>query len=395
MREPTTDRAASTQPRVAWLSPAFGFGDDLVYFNKLFAGFLKRFPNGFVPISTDFPLQRYPDLPLAPIMKWMDIRLPHRNAGASSYENWLRLPTPASLIRFIRLWPKVIVVTEFSHVSLGGWLVGKATGKPVVVLVESDPSFRGAPTSTLVTTIKSWIARHSDAVLVSNQIGATYLTEQLNLPANKLVIGPYLTSMPDVDFAAEIDRDGPVRLLFLNSVTQRKGVPEMLRALARTPVELRGSWHLDLVGTGDLDQTVDQLIDELDLGANVTRHGRVAYADTGAYYQRAEVVLCPTLADYRSLSGFEAVNAGRILIASVHDGASEELSRLGGAVIVVDPLDEAAFAESITCCLSRSARFQELAEAALTVPEEFSAEAACNNFAEAVHHALNARSGRH
>jgi glycosyltransferase involved in cell wall biosynthesis len=395
MRESTTAAASSKQLRIAWLSPAFGFGDDLVYFNKLFAGFRSRFPNSFVPISTDFPLHRYPDLPLAPIMKWMDIRLPHRNAGAASYENWLRLPTPASLIRFIRLRPAVIVVTEFSHVSLGGWLLSRLTGKPVVVLVESDPSFRGAPSSKLVTTIKSWIARHSDAVLVSNRIGAKYLTEQLRLPASKLVVGPYLASMPDLDQRSTPDQDGPVRLLFLNSVTQRKGVAEMLRALARTPLELRGSWHLDLVGTGDLDETVDELIDELHLTANVTRHGRVAYTDTGIYYQRAEVVLCPTLADYRSLSGFEAVNAGRILVASVHDGASEELSRLGRATIVVDPLDEAGFAEAITCCLSRSPEFQQLAEAALTIPTEFSVESACDNLATAVRHAIDARSGRH
>lgn len=379
-------------PVVAWLTPALGYGDDLQYFTQLIAGFHQRFPRGFVTVSDIFPVDLYPDLPLAPIMHYFDFRRKDREAGGQVYQTWHRYPNPRGLREVARRRPDVFVIIEFSHVSLGGWLLAKLLRKPVVLLVESDPSYRGAPSSTLVTRVKSFIARHSRVVLVSNEIGWTYLTGPVSVPAKKIMVGPYLTS--DADNTEPIrppDRRGPVRLLFLNSITERKGVAEFLRALAATPSELRSSWHLDLVGDGDFEPQIAELITELDLDNNVTRHGRVRFSEAASFYHRAEVVVAPTLADYRSLNGFEAVNMGRILVASVYDGAHHELSRFGPATVVVDPLDQDAFSQALTPLLSRTPEFLALSDAALNVPANFTVETTCDNLAAAIHRALESR----
>lgn len=387
MREPA-NHGPATRPVVAWLSLAFGYGTDLMYFRRLFQGLVARFPGTIIPIDTVYPVDRYPELPLLPILTFIDVRQRRRRAGGSAYATAARLLTPASVIRLARRHPDVLVVTEFSAVSLAGWSLAKFRRLPIVLLVESDPSFRGAPSSRLVTAVKAWVANHCDAVLVSNRIGADYLLNTLGVREELVRIGPYLASDPAGEVVGGAQRSGPVRLLFLNSLTQRKGLTELLRALARTPLDLRDSWVLDLVGDGDQADQMRTLIADLGLESNVIWHGRVGYADTGRFYRDADVVVCPTLADYRSLGGFEAVNAGRILIGSVHDGAGEELARLAGAVCLVDPLDEAAFGEALTPYLSRSPWFQAQAAAALTPPAELSVESACDNLAAAIGDAL-------
>lgn len=395
MGKKASTAAPSQQPVVAWLTPALGYGDDLQYFAPLIAGFHERFPQGFVTVSDTFPVDHYPELPLAPIMHYFDFRRKDREVGGQVYETWHRYPNPGGLLEVARRRPDVIVIIEFSHVSLGGWLLAKLLGKPVVLLVESDPSYRGAPSSSLVTKIKSFIARHSRVVLVSNDIGRAYLTDTVGVPASKIMVGPYLTS--DASIATPIhapDREGPVRLLFLNSVTERKGVAEFIRALAATPSELRSSWHLDLVGSGDQSQSIDELITELGLSDNVTSHGRVCFSETASFYERAEVVVAPTLADYRSLNGFEAVNAGRVLVTSIHDGAHIELSRFGPATIVVDPLDHEAFSQALLPLLSRTREFVALTDRALNVPTNFTVDAACDNLATAIHRSLESRSNK-
>ncbi len=389
------DGDTAREPVVAWLSLGFGYGGDLMYFEQLFEGLQSRFPKAIVPVASSFPVQRYPKLPLLPILKFADIPLPRRQAGGSAYATVVRLATPASVIRLGRERPEVLVITEFSLVSLAGWLLAKLRRIPLVLLVESDPSYRGAPSAPAVMAVKSFIARRCDAILVSNQLGADYLTKNLRVAPDRIRIGPYLTSNPAGPTPTSTGRrTGRVRLLFLNSITQRKGVAEMLRALARTPLELRDSWQLDVVGSGDQEAEVRRLTAELDLTANVIWHGRVPFPETGEFYRQADVVISPTLADYRSLSGFEAVNAGRALITSVHDGASEELVRLAHSVRLVDPLDQESFAEALRPYLTRSDWLRAQAAAAQKPPVEFSVEAACDNLAATINDALDRRAGR-
>lgn len=383
-------------PVVAWLSLGFGYGADLMYFEQLFTGLKARFPKAILPIMSSFPAEKHPNLPLLPILRFIDIPQPRRQAGASSYATIIRLVTPASVIRLARRRPSVIIITEFSMVSLAGWTFAKTKRLPMVLLVESDPSYRGAPSSSLVVAVKSFVARHCDSILVCNQSGADYLTNTLKVPADRVMIGPYLTSNPaGPDLVDPTDRTGPVHLLFLNSVSLRKGVAELINALARTPKELRESWLLDVVGDGDQEDALRTLISKHGLEDNVVWHGRVPYAETGKYYRDADVVISSTLADYRSLSGFEAINAGRPLITSVWDGASEELAQLAPVVEVVDPLDEAAFAEVLTPYLSRTDWQRAQAAKAMQVPERFSVDAACDNLAGAIYRALERRPSKH
>jgi UDP-glucose:(heptosyl)LPS alpha-1,3-glucosyltransferase len=126
---------------------------------------------------------------------------------------------------------------------------------------------------------------------------------------------------------------------------------------------------------------------ELGLADRVTLHGRVGYGETGRFYAAADVVICPTLADYRSLNGFEAVNAGKPVLISRYDGAHEEIAAVAPAARVIDPRDHDALVAALAAVLEPGA-LADLKRAAARVPPDFTLERVGDNLARAITMAL-------
>ena len=127
----------------------------------------------------------------------------------------------------------------------------------------------------------------------------------------------------------------------------------------------------------------------LGLDARVRFHGRVAYADTGRFYTDSDLVVCPTLADYRSLNGFEAVNAGKPVLISTYDGAHEEIVAVAPAATVIDPRDHEALTAALAAALDPAA-LAAAQRAAAQVPPDFTVDRVGENLARAVTIALSA-----
>lgn len=378
--------------RPVWLSGAFGYTGELLYFEQIFAELHRRFPAAVVPVDRAFPVDRYPGLPLLPTLKFHILGKVERKLGEIVYTSLKRLPTLGSLWRLHRLGPDVLIVTEFSRTALAGFAMARLTRTPVALLVESDPTFRGAPNSRFSLAVKRFVSRRVNAILVSNEAGLSYLTDTVGAPAEKILVGPYLTSDPAAT-AVPLERgDDRVRLLFLNSVNARKGLRELIEALARAPVELRGRWCLDVVGDGPERATVEARAAELGLAENCVFHGKADFADIGGYYLAADLVVCPTLADYRSLSGFEAVNAGKPVLISVYDGASRELAEFAPAARPIDPRNTAELATTLTRYLADPEFLRSEQEAAARRPTRFLVSSVGDNLERLVRRALGQRS---
>ena len=390
--------AAPSEAKVAWLSGAFGYGGELMYFEQIFAELARRIPHAAVLVAEDFPVDRYPQLPLQPILDFHVFGRAHRSVGEVTYTSMRRVPTLASLRRIRALRPDVLIITETSLTAISGFLLAKLSGIRVAMLVESDPRFRGAPGGRTARAVKRFIARGVNAILVSNQAGLEYLVEVVGAPREKILVGPYLTSHPAGTAPQALTREETgedrTRLLFINSLNPRKGVKELLTALALTDARVRDRWVLDIVGDGPSLDDLQRLADELGLAGNCVFHGRVAYREIGSFYRDCDLVISPTLADYRSLGGFEAVNAGKPLLTSVHDGASRELAALAPAVEVIDPRDPHGLAAVVNRYLAGDGYLQERKRAAADVPEWFSVTGVGQNLTRLVGAALVGRTGR-
>ena len=378
--------------RVVWVASAFGYDGDLLYYRDLLAEFASRFPRGAALVARDFPVERYPELPLIPMLKFHLVGRTERKVGDITYTGNRRVPSLRSWVDLVRMRPDVLLVIEFSFTALLSLLAAKVARSRVVLLIESDPSYRGAPSGTLNLVVKRFFGRRANAVLVSNEAGERFVRDTLGVSPERIVVGPYLTSVPTRAVEAVPERmvpaprppEEPTRFLFLNSITARKGLVELVDALAATPASARSQWCLDVVGSGPEEGAVRARVVDQGLQDNVVFHGRASFEETGRRYAHADVVVCPTLADYRSLSGFEAVNAGKPVVVSCHDGAHEEILKYAPVARVVDPRDVESFALVLEEFILDRDALQQALVAARAVPEQFSLSTAGRNLSRAV-----------
>lgn len=383
------DTESATGPSVVWISFSYGFGPELAYYGPLFAEFQRRMPGTKVLVERDFPVERYPDLPLLPVFHFWR-RYVKRVAGASAYEGELPMPKLSVPFAIARIPADVYVLIEFSAVAMVGLAVAKLKRKKTVLLVESHPKFRGSPPGRRAAEkIKGWLARRSDVVLAGNEAASEFASKTLAVKPNRLVVGPYLASQPSDGDEADRPLDNRVRFLFLNSVTSRKGIEPLVSAFGQLDDAARDRFVLDIVGRGDRMDEVKALISELGLNSNVEFHSWRPYTEVGSAYRSADIVICPTLADYRSLAGFEAVNCGKPVMVSRFDGAHDELVAATPSAISIDPLDTDRLAEQLrTLITDDDERARIINIARNQIPAKFGILAAGENVERAVAQAL-------
>ncbi len=380
------DRGSIEHLRINWVSHGYGYGGDLMYFGEIFRQFLQLAPGMSIIVDRGTKFANIHDLPLVPLMRLLSIPIKRRTDSGQVYETEINLPAPTLLARLFRLPTDVFIAIEFTPASLMAVTAAALRkGKPLVLLVESDPAARGGSSNPVVRAIKRWAVRRATIVQTNNSRGRDYLVTQLGADPAKVRIAPYLTSRPPGPKTRIDDPGGPVRLLFANSINPRKGLRHLLAALERlTPAE-RAMIDLTIVGDGPEREELEAQAGGLGMGKRVRFAGRKKYSELGQYYRAAEVLVCPSLADYRSLAGFEGLAYGLALLSSTRDGATEETVQEGVNGFAIDPHDPAQIADRIRQLVADRALLRSMREASHALYEaRFSLENISANLAESV-----------
>ena len=333
--------------RVIWVSPSYGYGGDLLYFKGLFTTFCKRFPQTRIMVDPDVRYREADGIPLVPkLTGWVVKRT--RQVGGASYDASVHVPSPWFVAQLRALRPDAVVAIEFTLVSLAALaLAGFSKRFAVLLLIESNPAARGGKAHGLALTVKRWACKRADAIQTSNEAGRRFLIDQLNVDPKKIRVAPYLTSSPPRPaFRSKPAQDGKLRILFANSLTARKGPHALLDALALLPYAVAERIDLTFVGDGPERASLERQAAILS-GPQVRFVGAKSYSSLGEYYQQADVLAVPSLADYRSLAGFEGLSYGLALLASTADGASTETLDSGRAGIAIDPANPVSIADAI------------------------------------------------
>lgn len=319
-----------------------------MYLGPILEGYVDAFPATRIFCRRRLLAGNRERLPLAPVLRIATLTL-GRPPTAGGYGRELEIPSPGFLVPLVGYRPELLVLYDFSRVTWLGALAAACLPRcRVLLLVEGDPAFRGARHGRLQRAIRRFIAARADVVLTSNDGGARYLRDRLGVAGARIRVGAYLTSEPRPPaVAAAADADGLVRLLFLNTLTPRKGLDRLLAAIARLPPSIRARMRLRVVGDGPALADSVRLAAALGIADRVGFEGALPWARVGEAYAAADVFVSPTLADYRSLTLFEALAAGLPLIASVFDGAAGEAVADGVNGHIVDPNDTAALAAAL------------------------------------------------
>jgi colanic acid/amylovoran biosynthesis glycosyltransferase len=158
------------------------------------------------------------------------------------------------------------------------------------------------------------------------------------------------------------------RLLFVGRLTEKKGVPYLLEAVAH----LRDRGHdvaLDLLGDGALRASLEAHAGALGIGDRVRFHGRASHDAVVAAMRDAHVLVTPSVTaadgDQEGIPNVvkEAMASGLPVVATRHGGIPE-LVEDGVSGVLVPPADAFALADGVATLLDRPERWGPMAAAA-------------------------------
>jgi glycosyltransferase involved in cell wall biosynthesis len=191
------------------------------------------------------------------------------------------------------------------------------------------------------------VARRLDRIITGSKSSKTRVAENFRLREEQIEV-IYDGVDTDLFRPMELKRDPNMVLFVGNSDDRNKGMRYLLEAVAllRTRVELK----LTVVDREDA-HLVPALSAELGIGDRVSLTGRLSKEDLARAYNRAQLLVSPSVYEGFGLPAAEAMSCGTPVIATTA-GAFTETIVDGESGILVPPADPRALAGAIERLLS-------------------------------------------
>jgi glycosyltransferase involved in cell wall biosynthesis len=217
--------------------------------------------------------------------------------------------------------------------------------------------------------MQRWVAKRIDRIITGSEASAQSIVAAFGLPRSHIraihdgVDAEIFRPLPDVETEAH-------RLLFVgNSEDRNKGIVNLLKALrllrGRVPFHLRVVHH-------PWSKGAPRLVQELGLQGRVSFMEALPTPDLVRQYNRAQVLVSPSLYEGFGLPAAEALACGTPVVATTA-GALGEIVEDGVSGLLVPPGHVEALAEAIERLLRDPARCREMGAAGVRrIRERFS-----------------------
>lgn len=193
--------------------------------------------------------------------------------------------------------------------------------------------------SAAVTAVSNWLAGEAGAVL----------------PNLKPVVAP----MPvDTTLFAPGNGRSTDRLLFVGRLNAQKGVSTLIDALP----SIGAPYHLDVVGDGPERAELEARAQNLRVADRITWHGALARSALPPLYQRAALLVVPSIEEGLGLVAVEGQMCATPVIAA-NSGGLSDIVRNGQTGVLVPPLDASSLAQAIDEMLTNPERAREIGAA--------------------------------
>ncbi len=223
-------------------------------------------------------------------------------------------------------------------------MASRGSGMPYLLHVHDynyaeDYNRRNALTRALVRQM--FLGAAKTLVLGSRELEA--LSTRLRLAPDKIAV--LHNAVPDPQPANPGSSDNECRIVFLGHLSERKGVPELLRALGSA--SLRGRrWRATLAGDGPVTE-YRRLALELGIADRIEFPGWVDQTATRAVCEAANVLVLPSHAEGLAMSVLEGLSHGLAVIATPV-GAHSEVIEPEVSGLFVPPGDVEALSAALT-----------------------------------------------
>lgn len=310
--------------RIAWLVPSLKGGNYwqpvwqkfTQHFNKtiIFTGYWQGFLTGF---EKTFTVQ---------VVGKTRLVATRRKDG---YGGGFIYVSPQIITHLIQFKPKVIFATGFSLWTILALLFQAwAKWRVVIVYDGSSPNVDGSD-SRFRLLVRRTMTQMANAFVTNSVAGKVYLTQVLGAKEERVFAKPY--QVPDVNtlltqsadlLLSETGLQHPI-FLFVGQIIPRKGLKFLLEACAILQQQGYRKYTLLIVGDGEQREELEAYSHNQGLDDVLRWMGWVNYNQLGAYFQKADVFVFPTLEDIWGVVLLEAMAFGQAILCSKWAGASE------------------------------------------------------------------------
>ncbi len=264
--------------------------------------------------------------------------------GTILAETW---KDPVMLVKSLALFPKSLafaerveafgaehVHAEFAgHPATSAWIVGRMTGIPYSVSCRAHDIF-------VTQALLGVKLKEAAFVRTISAYNIAFLERHLKeFDSGKAVVIRSSVDLAKID-PPDATTSDVFRILYTGSLQVRKGVDDLLKALAR----LDGNWHCTLIGDGSERKKLEAMAHELGLSDRLTFRGFQPFEEVSAAYGEADVVATPSKYGPRGRTEvipnvvIETLAHGRPVITTRVSGIPE-LVRDGETGVLIEPGD--------------------------------------------------------
>ena len=196
--------------------------------------------------------------------------------------------------------------------------------------------------------------RAADAVIVLGRADRATVTEVLGVPDSRVFIVPNCVPPPALPPRRGVEgADRPVEILFLGDPSRRKGVHDLLQALAApalAPATGRGRWRAVIAGGGGELEGFRRTAAALGLLDRVTFPGWLDRAAVADLLAAADILTLPSYGEGMAMSVLEAMAYG-LCVVCTPAGALAEVIEDGVSGLLVAPGDPEGLAKTLARCV--------------------------------------------
>jgi glycosyltransferase involved in cell wall biosynthesis len=201
--------------------------------------------------------------------------------------------------------------------------------------------------------LTKWVIRsifgHAKKVIVLGERDGKLIPEELRLDRGRTVILHNAVPDPNPELPVGPQKMGGSHILFLGHLSERKGVPDLLQALAR-PALKEQTWRATLAGGGPIEE-YRQMAAGLGISDRVTFPGWLDAAGVKALFADAEILVLPSYAEGLAMSVLEGLSHGMAVVATPV-GAHAEVIETEVSGILVAPGDIDGLADALQRVIS-------------------------------------------
>lgn len=239
------------------------------------------------------------------------------------------------VFRYALMSKKLIKNKKFDIIHAHDWMtfraaaeVKKATNKPFVAHVHSTELDRANEKhiNRQIFELEKFGMKAADKIIAVSQYTKNKIVDFYDIPSKKIEV---VYNAAPIWAAAKLEEQKPILgkdklVLFVGRLTFQKG-PEYFIEAAKRILEFRKDVSFVIVGCGDLQTKLVDLVAEYGLLNKILFTGLLRGQKLRQIYERADLFIMPSVSEPFGLTALEAIQHNTPVIISKQSGASEVL----------------------------------------------------------------------